>query len=279
MIRTFLCSLSISLAGLFTQAVQAQVKPAKAAGDTSIKQISADTSASRTLIRPTTAAPIPPEKDSIYVTGGGLRLGIDISRFVIHFFQPYRTDVAIQGDIRVSKKIYAAAEVGYNRTSHSDSNYSYKGNGVYALIGADYDFLKKKDPNEKNMVYLGMRYGFARNTYEAPFYSIRNNYWDSEQPGSFPKTNMTAHWIELTFGMRVEALPNFFLGWALREKIMLSKSSPEGFNPIVIPGYGSGSKNSQFDMTYTISYYLPLYKLRINETKRLNKKKKKEELK
>jgi hypothetical protein len=278
MIRTFLCFLSISLAGLLTQAAQAQVKPATAAGDTSIKKLPADTSASGKQVKSNTAL-VPPEKDSIYITGGGLRLGIDISRFVIHFFQPYRTDVAIQGDIRVSRKIYAAAEVGFNRTSHSDTGYTYKGSGAYAIIGADYDFLKKKDPNEKNMVYGGIRYGIARNTYEAPAYLIRDGYWDSETPGSFPKTNMTAHWIELTFGMRVEALPNFFLGWAVREKILLSKNSPDGFAPIVIPGFGSGSKSSQFDMTYTVSYYLPLYKLKINETKRLNKKKKKDELK
>ncbi|QHS61157.1 DUF6048 family protein [Chitinophaga agri] len=279
MIRTFLCSLSISLAGLFSQAVQAQVKPAPAVRDTSIKPILTDTSALRKDGKQTTPALTPPQKDSIYVTGGGLRLGVDISRFIIHFFQPYRTDIAIQGDIRLTRKLYAAAEVGYNRTSHSDTSYTYKGNGQYAIIGIDYDFLKKKDPNEKNMVYGGLRYGFARNTYEVPAYNIRNGYWDTEQPGSVPKTNMTAHWIELTFGMRVEALPNFFLGWAVREKILLSKNSPDGLSPIVIPGFGSGSKNSQFDMTYTLSYYLPLYKLRINETKRMEKQKRKEEKK
>ncbi|PSL22827.1 DUF6048 family protein [Chitinophaga ginsengisoli] len=296
MIRTFLYSLSISLAGLLTQAAQAQVKPA---GDTSIKKTAVDTSAPKPAQRPATAAPLkaaplkkavdtsghktaqrPPatpvpakKPDSIYYVPGGLRLGIDISRFALHFFQPYRTDVAVQADARINKKLYGAFELGYNRTSHSDTSYTYKGSGAYATVGVDYDFLKKKDPSEKNMVYGGIHYGFARNTYEVPAFNIHNKYWQSVTPGSFPKTNMTAHWIELTFGMRVEALPNFFLGWAVREKIMLSNNAAEGFDPIVIPGFGSGSKSSQFDLTYTVSYYLPLYKLKIRESREPKKKK------
>lgn len=291
MIRTYLYSLSISLAGLLTQAAQAQVKPA---GDTSIKKVAVDTSARRPLQRPPVAAPArrvedtsgrktvqrPPAKeiavrlpDSVYTVPGGLRIGLDISRFALHFFQPYRTDVAVQADVRLNKKLYGAFEVGYNRTSHSDTSYTYKGNGVYATVGVDYDFLKKKDPSDKNMVYGGIHYGFARNTYEVPAYNIHNEYWESETPGSFPKTNMTAHWIELTLGMRVEALPNFFLGWALREKIMVSNNAVEGFDPIIIPGFGSGSKSSQFDMTYTVSYYIPLYKIKVRESREPKKKK------
>lgn len=289
MIRTFLYSLSISLACLLTQAAKAQVKPA---GDTSIRKTAADTSAGRPVQRPVTppgrttvdtsarkTAQRPPATtvparlpDSVYTVPGGIRIGIDISRFALHFFQPYRTDVAVQADVRLNKKLYGAFELGYNRTSHSDTSYTYKGSGAYATIGVDYDFLKKKDPNEKNMVYGGIHYGFARNTYEVPAYNIHNEYWESETPGSFPKTNMTAHWIELTFGMRVEALPNFFLGWALREKIMISNNAVEGFDPIVIPGFGSGSKSSQFDMTYTVSYYIPLYKIKVRESRKPKKK-------
>lgn len=291
MIRTFLYSLSISLAGLLTQETQAQVKPA---GDSSIRKTAVDTLPARTN-QPAPPAAAPSRKatdssrtgsvkrtavtntpaklpDSVYTVQGGLRLGIDISRFALHFFQPYRTDVAVQADIRLTQKLYGAFEVGYNRTSHSDTNYTYKGNGAYATVGVDYDLLKKKDPTDKNMVYAGIHYGFARNTYEAPFYNIHNQYWQSETPGSFPSTSMTAHWIELTFGMRVEALPNFFLGWAVREKIMLSNNAVEGFDPIIIPGFGSGSKSSQFDLTYTVSYYLPLYKIRVRESRESKKR-------
>jgi len=249
MIRTFL---SIFAASLLAVTAQAQ--------DTTALRITAKDTA-RTVVA---TKPAPAKKDtSFYKTSGGLRIGLDISRFAIMYFQPYRTDVTIQADAQLNKNIFAALETGFNRTSHSDSNYSYKGSGAFVTLGIDYDFLKKREPNEKNMVYGGIRYGFARNTYEVPFYTIKNDYWETTQGGSFPKTSITAHWIELVFGLRVEVLKNFFLGWGVREKILLSSSADDITPPLIIPGFGNGKKKSQFDMTYTVSYYIPLYKVKL----------------
>jgi hypothetical protein len=261
MIRTFLYFLSVSL--LLTIGTQAQVKQVK------------DTSAhiTRDTTHKLVTKPLPLKKDSvIYTTSGGLRIGLDISRFVVKAFQPYRTDITVQADAQINKRLYGAIEVGYNKTSHSDSNYTYKGNGEYVTVGVDYDFLKKPDPKEKNMVYGGIRYGFAHNTYEVPAYVTSSDYWSSKINGTYPKTSMTAHWIELVFGLRVEVLDNFFLGWGVREKIMVSNSAGTEFPPIVIPGFGSGTKRSQFDMTYTVSYYIPLYQVKIH-VPRVTKKK------
>jgi hypothetical protein len=240
MIRTFLYSLSI----LISLSVQAQVK------DTTHKPVS---------------KPLPAKiKDSTYTVDGGLRIGLDISRFALLYFQPYRTDITVQADVRLNERLYGAIETGFNRTSHSDTSYTYKGSGEYATIGIDYDFLKKKEKGEKSMVYGGIRYGFAHNTYEVPTYVMRNEYWNSYIKAAYPKTSMTAHWIELVLALRVEVLKNFFLGWGVREKIMVSNSASKEFPPIVIPGFGSGTKRSQFDVTYSASYYFPLYKLKIH---------------
>jgi hypothetical protein len=245
MIRTFLSILSASLLAI---AVHAQ--------DTTALRITAKDTA-----RP---KPVVIKKDtSFYKTSGGLRIGVDISRFALLYFQPYRTDVTIQADAQLNKNIYAALETGFNRTAHTDTAYSYKGSGAYVTLGVDYDFLKKREPSEKNMVYGGIRYGFARNTYEVPFYNIKNEYWGSNIQGFFPKTSITAHWIELVFGLRVEVLKNFFLGWGVREKILISSSADDATPPLVIPGFGNGKKKSQFDMTYTVSYYIPLYKVKL----------------
>ncbi|WP_147319858.1 DUF6048 family protein [Chitinophaga silvisoli] len=203
--------------------------------------------------------------DSTYLSNAGIRIGLDISRFALLYFQPYRTDVTVQADVRLGQKIYGAIETGWNRTSHNtDTTYSYKGSGIYSTIGIDYDFMKKKETTEQNMLYGGIRYGIARNTYEIPFYTIKNDYWDANTKGSYPKTTITSHWIELVFGLRVEAAKNLFLGWGVREKIMLSSGADDSHPPIVIPGYGSGTKRSQFDMTYTVSYMIPLYKVKVH---------------
>jgi len=212
------------------------------------------------------AKPLPAKiADSIYLSNGGIRIGLDISRFALLYFQPYRTDITVQADVRLGQKIYGAIETGWNRTSHStDTTYSYKGNGIYSTIGIDYDFMKKKETTEQNMLYGGIRYGFARTSYEVSNFIMTNDYWNAHITGNYPNTSVTAHWIELVFGLRVEAAKNLFLGWGVREKIMIHNGADKSHPPIVIPGFGSGTKNSQFDMTYTVSYMLPLYKVKVH---------------
>lgn len=192
----------------------------------------------------------------------GIRVGVDVTRFVLRYFQPYRTDATINIDARYNDRLYVASEISYNRTSHSDSNYTYKGNGLSMTLGFDYNLLKKQIPKENFMIYGGMRYGLAMFNYEVPEYTVYNDYWGNTK-GSFPKTNKMAHWVELTVGMKVEVLKNFYLGWNLRERILInSKVAKQDFPPLVIPGYGKGYKGSAFDMQYTISYLFPMYKVK-----------------
>lgn len=277
MLRTFFYTLNISL---LTIAAQAQVKdsiptPAK---DTTIQapapardslrkgrglpRMAPDTSGKKPpVFKERKPAPLP---DSIYESQAGIRIGLDVSRFALMGFQPYRKDITVQADIRIGQKMYAAIETGWNHTAHSNDNYTYKGTGLYSTIGVDYDFLKKKEPSEQNMLFAGVRYGFAHTTYEVPTYLIKNTYWNTETTGSQPSKNINSHWVELVLGLRVEAFKNFFLSWGVRQKIMLSSGATDAFPPIVIAGFGSGSRKSQFDLNYGVSYMIPLYKVKVH---------------
>lgn len=207
-----------------------------------------------------------PRKDSVkevtVAVPAGIRVGLDLSRIVVHFFQPYRTDVTVNLDARYRDRIYFASDLSYNKTSHSDDNYTYRSSGISATLGANYNFLKKQVPKEDFMIYGGARYGIAVYNYEVPEYHIASEYW-GDYSGSVPKTSQMAHWFELTVGIKVEVLKNFYLGWSLHERILLSRNvSGQDFPPLVIPGYGKGYKNSSFDVQYTVSYLFPLYKVK-----------------
>lgn len=206
------------------------------------------------------------EKDSLpevkVAVPAGVRVGLDLTRFAVKAFQPYRTDVTVTLDGRYNDRLYIASELGYNNTSHSDTNYTYKGNGISLTIGANYNLLKKQVPRENFMIYGGMRYGLALFSYEVPEYTIYNDYWGNTK-GSYPKTNAMAHWVELTVGIKVEVLKNFYLGWSLHERILINnKLAKRDFPPLVIPGFGKGYKGSAFDMQYTISYLFPIWKVK-----------------
>lgn len=249
MIRTLLCFSLISsiLIGLAAKA-QTPAKPAAAKTDTTRKPA-----------KDTTV--IIPVKDSVVHMQGGLRVGLDLSRIVTSIYYPYRKEGTAVADLRLNSDLYAAAEVGYTNTPYSDANYTYKGSGAFITLGIDYNFMKRLYPSEKNMFFGGIRYGFSHLTYEVPTYKITSSYWGNDLTGSIPKTSVNAHWVELVLGLKAEVLKNFFLSWSLHERIMINNVKSDEFTPLVIPGFGSGSKKSVFDMQYTVSYLFPLYKI------------------
>ncbi|WP_157986351.1 DUF6048 family protein [Chitinophaga alhagiae] len=207
-----------------------------------------------------------PKKDTAkpvtMMVPAGLRLGLDISRLAVHYFQPYRTDVTVNLDARYNDRLYFASDLSYNRTAHEDENYTYRSSGFAVTLGANYNFLKKQVPKENFMIYGGARYGLAVYSYEVPEYHVASEYWGN-YTGSVPKTSQLAHWFELTVGIKVEVLKNFYLGWSLHERLLISRNvSKQDFPPLVIPGYGKGYKNNSFDMQYSVAYLIPLYKVK-----------------
>lgn len=206
------------------------------------------------------------KKDSLPVVTvpvpAGLRVGVDLSRFALKYFQPYRTDVTVNLDARYNDRLYIASDLSFNSVYHLDQNYKYISNGMSGTIGINYNFLKKNVPKENFIVYGGIRYGLAVFTYKIPEYRIYNVYWGNIR-GSVPETTKMAHWVELTVGMKVEVLKNLYLGWSLHERILVNGAlAKQDFPPLVIPGFGKGYKKSAFDFQYSIAYLIPLWKVK-----------------
>lgn len=206
------------------------------------------------------------KKDSIKTimleVPAGLRVGGDLTRFAIPFFQPYRRDATVVLDARYKDRIYFAADLSYNLVDHSDSNYTYKSSGFGLSIGANYNLLKRQIPKENFMLYGGFKYGFSLFTYEIPSYTVHSDYWGDYQ-GSVGSQTKTGHWVELSLGIKVEVLKNLYLGWSLHDRILLNRALMNSdFPPLIIPGFGKGYKGNAFDVQYTISYLFPLYKVK-----------------
>ncbi len=206
------------------------------------------------------------KKDSVrevtVAVPAGISLGVDLSRFAIRYFQPYRTDATINLDARFMDRFYFASDISYNNTSHRDENYRYRSSGMSATLGVNYNFLKKNVPRENFIIYGGLRYGLAFFNYEIPEYRIYSDYWGNVR-GNFPSTSQLAHWMEMTVGIKVEVLKNFYLGWSLHERILLNGGlAKKDFPPLIIPGFGKGYKRSAFDVQYSVSYLFPIWKVK-----------------
>jgi len=260
MTRILLCFSLISSI-LLSIAATAQNKPAAVKADTTHKPVKTDTTHKAIIDTAKMKVPVP-KKDSSWFIPGGLRIGVDLSRIPSAIYYPYRKEFTVVADARITPNLYVAFEGGYANTPYSDTNYTYKGNGMFATIGVDYNFLKRQYVSEKNIFYGGLRYGFSHFNYAVPTYSIKNSYWGDNLSGSVPKTNVNAHWVELLVGLKVEVLKNLFMGWNIRERILINNVKTDNMTPLVIPGFGNGAKRSVFDVQYTISYVIPFYHIK-----------------
>lgn len=197
----------------------------------------------------------------------GFRIGAVISDIPEHYLNPYRTDAEVQTDLRVDSNWYAAADVGWNRTRLDNPGiFQYNANGYFLKVGADYNLLKRTYPQEANMIYGGFRYGIARMRREIPQYLISDPYW-GDVKSNFPAKTLLPQWGELILGLKVEVLNNFFMGWSLHTRILITQHVDKEVRPYLIPGFGKATGNAVFDFNYTVSYRIPLFHPKVKPPK------------
>jgi hypothetical protein len=136
------------------------------------------------------------------------------------------------------------------------TNYiDYKSSGSYSRIGVDYNILQAENKFDKNILYVGLRYGFVIAKQQVNSYMI-DSYW-SPVTGNFASQNYFAHWGEFLLGLKGELFHNFYLGWTIRGKVNFNHKDL-GVPPVYfIPGYGRAEKGFNLDFTYSVYYNLP----------------------
>jgi hypothetical protein len=55
-------------------------------------------------------------------------------------------------------------------------------------------------------------------------------------------------------------VPNFYLGWSIRYKVLLNPEMDPVMIPELIPGYGVSGEDRAFGFSYSIFYMIPLIK-------------------
>jgi len=189
----------------------------------------------------------------------GPRFGIDVSRFLMPYIQKAtQSGFEIQADYPWKGNFFPTVEAGYMSVNDVKETFHYTNKGPYARLGIDLNISKFESLSDNDLVFVGVRYGFSRFAQET-LSANYTNYWGALQT-SFPKDYLNAHWAELVFGLKGELLPNFFLGWSVRAKFLLSATKDAHVTPYVIPGLGYTNAEVPFDFSITVSYRIPLIK-------------------
>ncbi|WBL24489.1 DUF6048 family protein [Zunongwangia sp. HGR-M22] len=202
--------------------------------------------------------------DTTYREKYGLRVGIDISKLARTFFEDDYTGFLIEGDMRVYKNYYAAAEIGNETLPFNEDEIEVSASGSFIKLGVNYNAYENWAGME-NIVFAGLRYGFSTFSQEIEQYRIytRNNYFEDDiRRDREETTGLTAGWIELMAGFKVEVLNNLFLSANVQLKSRLNESKPSGFDNLTIPGFGRTYDDSKFGIGYgySISYLIPIFR-------------------
>ena len=214
-------------------------------------------------------------KDTItHKTGYGLRIGADISKPILAILDKSYHGLELIGDYRILKNWYVATELGYEKETTFEDYTTSTSQGSFFRLGANYNAYKNwLDMN--NEIFIGGRYGFALFEHSLDNYTPNVNVGTKPLPGNsgnnttayFPSTTnyapqkesgLTAHWIEMQIGIKVETMKNLFLGAGFSYKIMLSVNHQTNFKTLYSPGFNRVfESNTGFGFFYTISYLIP----------------------
>lgn len=188
-----------------------------------------------------------------------LRIDLDIAPVVTTFLNKgeiYSFEAGLQ--TAINNRFYPIVELGFagaNKTSMSDIH--YKTNGLFYRAGMDFNLLKNKNENPKyqNFFFAGARLGYSYFAYDMGNINFVDNFWDYNISQD---QHLTASklWVELAAGVRVEMFKNFYMGWSVRIKNLLTKGKDGELKPWYIPGFGTEQDGSIWSFNYMVGYQI-----------------------
>lgn len=206
------------------------------------------------------------KKDSIIQKSDpyGVRLGVDLYKLTKSFYEKDYKGLELVGDYRVTKNYYLAAEIGNENKTTDDYRLNFTTKGTYLKVGFDYNSYENW-LDMKNMLHIGLRYGASTFSQELNTYKIYNtNPYFNETAFIYSGNQyngLSAQWLEVVGGIKVEVLHNIFVGFSFRINNLISQTRPDNFDNLYIPGFNR-TYDGDFGVgfNYTVSYFVPLYK-------------------
>lgn len=210
-----------------------------------------------------------PKDTIVYKQKYGLRVGIDLSRPIVSFFQDNYTGLEFVGDYRLTNKLFLAAELGNEKKTKQEELYNFTTSGSYVKLGVDFNTYANWY-GEQNSIFVGGRYAFSTYSQTLNNYQIfnSNRYWNPDDfaPGSDVAQEFggrNASWLEFVFGTKIELFSNIYLGGSVRFGFLLTNANRDTeFPDLFIPGFNKVTDGSRFGVgyNYSLTYFVPLYK-------------------
>lgn len=208
------------------------------------------------------------KKDSIPVKSDryGLRVGVDMYRLTRAFYDDDYKGLELVGDFRFTKKIYLAAELGNENYTKQDDRLNFTTKGTYIKVGADYNVYENWLDME-NLIYIGVRVGVSSFSQTLNSYTVYTPYPYFGESPTIPSgekyDGLNAQWGEFVMGIKAELFSNLYAGFSVRFNRLFNNTKPSEFDNLYIPGFNrTYDGNFGVGFNYTISYFIPIYKVK-----------------
>jgi len=201
----------------------------------------------------------------VYKLSYGLRLGGDLGKLVLSFIDNDYKGFEVNGDYRLTKKLFLAGELGTEEKTTSTDYLTTTGKGSYFKAGADYNFYTNWLDME-NMIYGGFRAGIGAFSQTVSSFTVYNTdqYWHEQYTSDANREfkGLSAIWAELIVGLKAEVLNHLYVGLNLQIKGMITQDEPGNFANIWVPGFNKIYDSGRFGVGfgYNVSYLIPIYK-------------------
>jgi hypothetical protein len=195
----------------------------------------------------------------------GLRIGGDVGKLIRSFTDDNYSGFEVNADYRIKKSLYVAGELGVEEKTTINDYLDVTTSGTYLKAGVDYNMYRNW-LNMDNMIYSGFRVGaaaFSQNLNSLTVYNT-DQYWAPQYSSAESQkfNDLTAVWVELIIGIKVEIFNNLYLSLNAQLKGLVTETVPTNFANIYIPGFNKTYDSSKIGAgyNYSISYLIPLYK-------------------
>lgn len=192
-----------------------------------------------------------------------LRVGLDMIKPARTQFEDGYQGLELVGDLKLSKRLFVAAEVGSEKRTQQSEQINFTTKGSYIKAGVDYNFFNNwKGMN--NSLFIGFRLARSLHTHTVNNYTLYalSQYIPvptSEGYLTGEREQLSTGWFELLFGTKVQLLPNFYAGLSLRMHGLLSNKQPQDFGNLYAPGFNRITDDNKFggSFNYTLTYAFP----------------------
>lgn len=189
-----------------------------------------------------------------------IRAGLELSGPAIYLAE--KKNLSAEGYLSydLNQRTAIALTGGFLNYSYSQYNYDFRSNGIFFRVGPDFNLRNPEVASDKYWAGLGLKYGLSLFTTETPSFR-ESGYWGTYW-SSIPAVRSSAHFLEVTPGIRTEVFRNFSIGWSVSLRFLVYSGTGRDNRAIYLPGFGKASSKVSTGFGYFMVWSIPFKKIR-----------------